>query len=133
MCFQDSCPVFAKLNSSSRLSGLGSTSAGKIQSYTPYPTSNAPGMPPYPTTPSNFPSLPHGNVGTVQPEHLKASVMSAVEHKIRQRLREKLGNFLFLVGNYFFVLRGTLKNLGSRSLLLKSELNCEVEIFSEVF
>ncbi|EFO20228.1 hypothetical protein LOAG_08265 [Loa loa] len=94
MCFQDSCPVFAKPNSSSRLSGVGSTSAGQIQSYTPYPISNAPGIPPYPTTPASYyPSMPHGNVGsgTVQPEHLKASVMSAVEHKIRQRLREKLG------------------------------------------
>ncbi|VDK84909.1 unnamed protein product [Litomosoides sigmodontis] len=93
MCFQDSCPVFSKPNNSSRLSGAGPKSTGQVQSYTPYPASNAPGMPPYPTTPTYFPSVPHGNVGggTVQPEHLKASVMSAVEHKIRQRLREKLG------------------------------------------
>ncbi|MCP9265433.1 Tumor susceptibility transcribed protein [Dirofilaria immitis] len=94
MCFQDSCPVFAKPNNNSRPSGVGSASAGQVQSYTPYPTSNAPGIPPYPTTPASYyPSMPHANVGsgTVQPEHLKASVMSAVEHKIRQRLREKLG------------------------------------------
>ncbi|VDO49440.1 unnamed protein product [Onchocerca flexuosa] len=93
MCFQDSCPVFAKPNNNSRSSGVGSTSASQVQSYTPYPISNAPGIPPYPTTPGSYPSMPHANVGsgTVQPEHLKASVMSAVEHKIRQRLREKLG------------------------------------------
>lgn len=99
MCFQDSCPVFAKPNSGSRLSSTGSTSAGQFQGYTPYPTSNAPGIPPYPTTPASYyPSVPHGSVGsgTVQPEHLKASVMSAVEHKIRQRLREKLGILSFL-------------------------------------
>lgn len=92
MCFQESCPVFAKPNSNSRPSSTGSPSAIQPHGYTPYPTSNPPGMPPYPPTPptSYYPSISHGG-GTVQPEHLKASVMSAVEHKIRQRLREKLG------------------------------------------
>uniref|UniRef100_A0A915PHE2 UEV domain-containing protein n=1 Tax=Setaria digitata TaxID=48799 RepID=A0A915PHE2_9BILA len=94
MCFQDSCPVFAKPSNGSRLSSSGSASTGQVHSYMPYPASNAPGMPPYPaTSPSYYPPIPHGSGGggTVQPEHLKASVMSAVEHKIRQRLREKLG------------------------------------------
>ncbi|KAK6111512.1 UEV domain family protein [Brugia pahangi] len=99
MCFQDSCPVFARPGSNSHVSAVGSVwdrSAGQIQSYIPYPVSNTSGVPPYPTSfTSYYPSMPSFNdnvsSGTVQPEHLKASVMSAVEHKIRQRLREKLG------------------------------------------
>ncbi|VDN19406.1 unnamed protein product [Gongylonema pulchrum] len=91
MCFQESCPVFAKPGGNSRPSNTGPVSV-QPHGYTPYPTSNTPGMPPYPPTPppSYFSSFSQSS-GTVQPEHLKASVLSAVEHKVRQRLREKLG------------------------------------------
>lgn len=110
--FQESCPVFAKPTS-----GAGAPSQPQ-QPYTPYPlsnqssqqpyipysTSSAPGMPANPLTNSqlpnfsNYPSLFSNAAsqsshlsGTIQPEHLKASLLSAVEDKIRKRLREKLG------------------------------------------
>ncbi|VDN04696.1 unnamed protein product [Thelazia callipaeda] len=93
MCFQESCPVFAKSSITTHAPSSGSTTAQSV-SYTPYPTSIPSGMPSYPTAShfNYYSSTPLGSgSGVVQLDHLKASVMSAVEHKIRQRLHEKLG------------------------------------------
>ncbi|VDM50557.1 unnamed protein product [Toxocara canis] len=124
LTFRESCPVFAKpSNSTQRLASAGGSSTPQSQpAYTPYPTSVSAGMPPYPMSspqtgqypvyqppyPNAFPGIPVAHpqpphtspvtaaVGTIQPEHLKASILSAVEDKIKQRLREKLGKLHFL-------------------------------------
>lgn len=98
LCFQDSCPVFTK-------------SRGVQQqpqpSYTPYPIANPPGMPstifnaippiqnasPYspPYPPAHPSALVTEQATGSDSNYMKASLLSAVEDKIRQRLREKLG------------------------------------------
>lgn len=103
MCFQESCPVFSKPSGSTR---PGCSPATHNVGYTPYPSANPPVMPPYPA-PASFYPLP---TGTVQPEHLKASVMSAVEHKIRQRLRERLGMTYNIACNWIFSILHSLQS-----------------------
>ncbi|MFH4981822.1 hypothetical protein AB6A40_008531 [Gnathostoma spinigerum] len=106
MCFQESCPVFAKPSSQSSHVVRSSHSAS---SYTPYPLATSSGIPPYPV--SSQPQDPYSpfvnpypvayqnsaqlqGSGTIQPEHFKASLLTAVEDKIRMRLREKFGTVL---------------------------------------
>lgn len=106
VCFQDNSPVFSKVSDRSRPTP--NIGASIIQPYTPYPTSMPAGMPPYTLGtssasqsyqpyPTPYPSFSStstpqsGSVGgTVDPTHLKESLLSAVGDKIRQRLREKL-------------------------------------------
>lgn len=84
--------------------------------YPPYPTSNFSNFPPYPpsgmnTNPSNsgtgyFPNMPYppnpgynttfnpsestNQTGTITEQHIKASLISAVEDKLRRRIQEKV-------------------------------------------
>ncbi|KAK6748215.1 hypothetical protein RB195_001065 [Necator americanus] len=74
-------------------------------SQTPYPTSNnqfgsAYMNTPYPQpsvatrTPPPIPAPPKSSAtssGTLQPEHIRASILSALEDKLKMRLREKIG------------------------------------------
>ncbi|TMS38114.1 hypothetical protein L596_004910 [Steinernema carpocapsae] len=119
MTFQEQCPVFS--SSAARPSTAtttanstpypnaaipsmpapyqpftGSSSTVGSSSNTPYPTY----QPPYPSYP-NIPTPPNSqspypapsSMGTIQPEHYKASVLSALEQKIRLRLRDRLGTY----------------------------------------
>ncbi|VDP11538.1 unnamed protein product [Heligmosomoides polygyrus] len=52
--------------------------------YPPQPPSGARSTPPVPPIPSS-------TAGTVQPEHIRASIISALEDKLKMRLREKMG------------------------------------------
>uniref|UniRef100_A0A7I4YIM6 Tumor susceptibility gene 101 protein n=1 Tax=Haemonchus contortus TaxID=6289 RepID=A0A7I4YIM6_HAECO len=53
---------------------------------TPYP------QPPIPTRPTPpVPPVPTSSTGTLQPEHIRVSIISALEDKLRMRLREKMG------------------------------------------
>merc|ERR1711936_422239 len=60
--------------------------------YPPYPTPGYPpggggaGYPPYP--PTSQPGGTRPGTGTITSEHIKASILSAVEDKVRRRLRE---------------------------------------------
>ncbi|KHJ96419.1 Ras family protein [Oesophagostomum dentatum] len=74
-------------------------------SQTPYPTSNnqfgSAYISPFPQpslpsrTPPPIPAPPKpataSSSGTIQPEHIRASILSALEDKLKMRLREKLG------------------------------------------
>ncbi|KAK6025097.1 Ras family protein [Ostertagia ostertagi] len=53
---------------------------------TPYPQ---PSIPTRPTPP--VPPVPTSSAGTLQPEHIRVSIISALEDKLRMRLREKMG------------------------------------------
>uniref|UniRef100_A0A914UGN8 UEV domain-containing protein n=1 Tax=Plectus sambesii TaxID=2011161 RepID=A0A914UGN8_9BILA len=55
--------------------------------YSQYGSSSQPT--PYPT----YQTQASLSSGTIQPEHIRASLLSAIEDRLRQRLREKLGNF----------------------------------------
>ncbi|XP_053955044.1 tumor susceptibility gene 101 protein [Anastrepha ludens] len=81
--------------------------AGNFGPYPPYPTGGNPfagnasagGYPPY----MNFPQVPGYNsgynsttpssTGTITEEHIKASLISAVEDKLRRRLQEKVNQY----------------------------------------
>ena len=61
----------------------------------PYPGSYATGYPPYPSTNTNAGYPPYPNVaaapqstGTISDDHIRASLLSAVEDKVRRRLSE---------------------------------------------
>ncbi|KAK5969620.1 Tumor susceptibility protein [Trichostrongylus colubriformis] len=54
--------------------------------YPPYPQ---PSIPTRPTPP--VPPVPTSSAGTLQPEHIRVSIISALEDKLRMRLREKMG------------------------------------------
>ncbi|PIO63231.1 Vps23 core domain protein [Teladorsagia circumcincta] len=53
---------------------------------TPYPQPPAPNRPTPPVPP-----IPSSSAGTLQPEHIRVSIISALEDKLRMRLREKMG------------------------------------------
>jgi len=115
--FQEKCPVFS-VNSPSQTQQ--NTSSQKNPPYpvadafpsgpstypTPYPYANPAMMPQPPTQqyggyqPPSFGSLtavpPVGtgygyNASTIQPAHIRASMISAIEDKLKKRLREKTG------------------------------------------
>lgn len=78
---------------------------------TPNPTVNAPYpvyqpyQPPYMNMPSAAPSGSSGNMlsyptGTIQASHIRVSLLSAIEDKIRQRLRDQLGKFVLLMKTF---------------------------------
>jgi len=96
--FQESCPVFAK-------------PGGQSQTFTPYPTTTPTAMP-TPFSPFSSPSpTPYPSYSTPQPQpqqqqqqqqhvqgsstisadHIRASLLSAVQDRIRHRLSEKVG------------------------------------------
>uniref|UniRef100_A0A1I7ZBA3 UEV domain-containing protein n=1 Tax=Steinernema glaseri TaxID=37863 RepID=A0A1I7ZBA3_9BILA len=108
--FQEQCPVFS--NSSNRSSAATPT----LSSTTPYPNASPVNMPvpyqpftgsstttpypsyqpPYPSysnipaPPTSQPSYPTTTgTGTIQPDHMKASLLSAIEHKFRMKLGDK--------------------------------------------
>ncbi|ESO93311.1 hypothetical protein LOTGIDRAFT_119455, partial [Lottia gigantea] len=110
MTFGDECPVFSRVPPRggpppySTNSGVGAAQppyppTGAVGSssgnspyppYTPTSTSGYPGSsypnPPYP--PSGYPGQNYGGTGTVTEAHIKASLKSAVEDKLKRRLRE---------------------------------------------
>ncbi|VVC43908.1 Hypothetical protein CINCED_3A005256 [Cinara cedri] len=84
-----------------------STNATNFSPYTPpYPTQNAsqacpypqqpapirPEYPPYPSTASTSPNTASGlkDGGTITEEHIKASLLSAIEDKVRRRFNEQM-------------------------------------------
>lgn len=64
----------------------------------PYPSYQPSGyQPPYMNMPGTQPSsaatsMPYGT-GTIQSSHIRASLMTAIEERLRQMLRDQLGNF----------------------------------------
>jgi ESCRT-I complex subunit TSG101 len=67
--------------------------------YPPYPNANPSSQPPYPTSgfgmqnPSPYnpqPQQQNTNTGTIGEEHIKASLISAIEDKMRRRIQEKV-------------------------------------------
>lgn len=64
--------------------------------YPSYPNANPSAQPPYPTTgfgmqnPSPYNPTPPQNTGTIGEEHIKASLISAIEDKMRRRIQEKV-------------------------------------------
>ncbi|KAK0398518.1 hypothetical protein QR680_002631 [Steinernema hermaphroditum] len=119
LTFQESCPVFSNASGRSVTATpsasstpypnaspvnmpapyqpfTGSSNAGSNSSSTPYPNY----QPPYPTY-SNIPAPASSQssypapaaTGTIQPDHMKASMLSALDHKFRIKLRDKLGTY----------------------------------------
>ena len=62
---------------------------------TPYPSDPAPPALPPPVPPPPMQQIGSGygySTSTIQPTHIRASLLSAVEDRIKQKLRDKLGN-----------------------------------------
>lgn len=66
--------------------------------YSPYPPNSNTSYPPYPQYPPYMPfsqsqpmpgSSTSGTTGTITDEHIRASLMSAVEDKLKRRLRDQ--------------------------------------------
>ncbi|VDP13767.1 unnamed protein product [Soboliphyme baturini] len=100
--FGENCPVFTKTRGSSSrppVPGSQPPPPYPVSGY-PFPASDAaaPNRPPYPTGNVSFVSQegsagiqwPSGT-GTIQPEHIRASLLSAVEDQLRKKLREIIG------------------------------------------
>jgi len=75
--------------------GAGNRSSYPSYTPTPPPTTTTPGTPTYnypPSNPSYATAYPTGSgTGTIQPEHIRASLISAVEDKLRSKLRDSIG------------------------------------------
>lgn len=70
--------------------GYSHTQGAQQQGYPPYPTSQPSAGPAYPPYPPTSSSQSLNSQSSLSQEHIKASILSAVEDKVRRRLREEM-------------------------------------------
>ncbi|KAK2726202.1 tumor susceptibility gene 101 protein-like [Artemia franciscana] len=113
----------------------------------PYPTQSS-SMPPYPVAatslpyPTNSQCFPNGmpeqsSTGTIQPEHIRASLLSAVEDKIRRKLGEMSAaalaemESLRRTGQELSQGKQTLENIFTRIEMEQADINRNIGLLTE--